>query len=176
MCAFGAPFEKPTVVAGSAPGLAGLARRCPGGHEHVLLQVSGPDGSRTAAAASYHPTFPREPPLAAPGGPTGGDLARRRAPRRQGVAWGSGGGPRVGVWLRARCAIGVASVAPSHSCLSRAAPGLLVCHHLYLLIRLSVPPTGTLYKNKSYVLPVAKMKAGSRFRARRNNPYDCGHE
>ncbi len=59
MCACGEEYKKPTVIAGTAPGLASLNLRCTGDHEHVLLQGSGPKGSRTAQAASYGVGFAR---------------------------------------------------------------------------------------------------------------------
>jgi len=62
MCAYDAAWLKPTRLAGTLPGLSRMARRCPGGVKHVVLQglVTAPDGKqrwRTSFAAAYPAAF-----------------------------------------------------------------------------------------------------------------------
>ena len=60
VCMFGAPWRKPTSIAGNFPGLLKLRRRCNGQHKHITLQGTAPCGkSWTAVASPYWPEFVR---------------------------------------------------------------------------------------------------------------------
>ena len=58
VCAFGAPWKKPTTLAVSFPEAAALARKCPGCPNHIQLQGMAPCGRNwTAVASPYWPAF-----------------------------------------------------------------------------------------------------------------------